>query len=245
MSIPTVFISYSHETQAHKKWVLDLASRLRNTGIDASIDQWDLKPGDDLPHFMEQKLASSDYVLMICTETYVTKANSGTGGVGYEKMIITSDLLANIDSNKIIPIIRQEGSFNVPTFLKSKLYINFSLNDEFEFSFDELVRTIHNAPLYKKPEIGNSPFEPVTEGKQEKTHDAIKELMTIILAYFERGDSYINYNNLIGNVGKSRVMLDILISEAVKKGYITFTNPMIILTEKGKFYAIEHGLVEV
>jgi len=54
------------------------------------LDQWDLKPGDDLPHFMETQLELAEYVLMICTEKYVEKANAGEGGVGYEKMIMTS-----------------------------------------------------------------------------------------------------------------------------------------------------------
>ena len=133
MAIPKVFISYSHDSQAHKKWVLELATRLRNTGVDAIIDQWELKPGDDLPHFVETHLADSDYVLMICTNRYVEKANSGVGGVGYEKMIITSDLLENIDSSKVIPIIKQDGTHYVPTFLKTKLFIDFSRSDEFEF----------------------------------------------------------------------------------------------------------------
>ena len=66
MSTPKVFISYSHDSQEHKKWVLDLATRLRNNGVDAIIDQWELRPGDDLPHFMETHLADSDYVVMVC-----------------------------------------------------------------------------------------------------------------------------------------------------------------------------------
>jgi len=94
---PRVFISYSHDTAEHKQWVLKFATTLRDRGIDAVLDQWDLKPGDDLPHFMETNLASSDYILMVCSETYVKKANRGTGGVGYEKMIITSSLLGNMD----------------------------------------------------------------------------------------------------------------------------------------------------
>ncbi|SDU67420.1 toll/interleukin-1 receptor domain-containing protein [Desulfobacula phenolica] len=246
MTIPSVFISYSHDTQEHKKWVLDLATRLRNTGIDAALDQWDLKPGDDLPHFMEQNLVSSDYVIMICTEKYVSKANSGVGGVGYEKMIITSDLLTKIDSNKIIPIIRQEGTADVPTFLKTKLYVNFSRDDEFEFSYDELVRTIHNAPLYKKPEVANNPFEPITDGKQEKTNDAVYELMAIVIHYFESGHDYVQYKDLIGKIGKSRVMLDMIIREAVEKGYVTqASTKSLFLKEKGKFYAVDHKLVEV
>lgn len=245
MSIPTVFVSYSHDSQEHKKWVLDLATRLRNTGIDAALDQWDLRPGDDLPHFMERNLASSDYVVMVCTENYVTKANNGTGGVGYEKMIITADLLSRIDSNKVIPVIRQAGTNKTPTFLKTKLYIDFSRSDEFEFSFDELVRAIHGAPLYKKPAVGNNPFEPINEGMQEKTNDAVLELMKWIVAYYERGDNYIRYSGLIGSVGKSRVMLDMLIKQAENAGLIIRHGELIYLEEKGKFYAIEHGLVDV
>src|SRR5690606_15212856 len=114
--------------------------------------------GDDLPHFMETHLSTADRILMICTEAYVEKANKGQGGVGYEKMIITSNLLKNIDANKIIPIIRQAGTSEIPTFLKTKLYINFSISADYEFNFDELIRTIHQSPLLKKPPIGNNPF---------------------------------------------------------------------------------------
>jgi hypothetical protein len=158
MKIPSAFISYSHDSQEHKKWVLDLALRLRNSGVDAVLDQWELGPGSDLPHFMEQHLAKADRILMMCTEKYVEKANAGLGGVGYEKMIITADLLKKIDSNKVIPLIRQLGTHNVPTFLKSKMFLDFSRPDQFEYSFDELLRSLHNAPLFVKPPIGNNPF---------------------------------------------------------------------------------------
>jgi hypothetical protein len=87
MKIPKVFISYSHDSVNHKKWILELATRIRNNGIDAIIDQWELQPGDDLPYFMKTHLSDSDKIIMVCTEKYVKKANAGTGGVGYEKMI--------------------------------------------------------------------------------------------------------------------------------------------------------------
>lgn len=48
MTIPKVFISYSHDSQEHKKWVLEFATRLRNSGVDAILDQWELQPGDDI-----------------------------------------------------------------------------------------------------------------------------------------------------------------------------------------------------
>ncbi|MBI1673838.1 toll/interleukin-1 receptor domain-containing protein [Shewanella sp. M16] len=244
MSTPKVFISYSHDSQEHKKWVLDLATRLRNSGVDAIIDQWELRPGDDLPHFMETHLANSDYVAMVCTDKYVDKANAGTGGVGYEKMIITADLLSHIDSNKVVPVIRQFGTHNVPTFLKTKLFVNFSKDGDYEFSFDELVRTFHDAPLFEKPEIGNNPFTPVSETPPEKTGDPIREIMKYIVADFENGKNYTFYKNLVQVVDMSRIMLDIIIGDAVRKGYIALDRDGDIhLQSEGKKYAIQHKLV--
>lgn len=50
---PKVFISYSWDTedrnQEHKKWVYYLATKLRYHGVDVTLDQFDLRFGDDLP----------------------------------------------------------------------------------------------------------------------------------------------------------------------------------------------------
>ena len=125
MKPPRVFISYSHDSAEHKKWVLDFATILRNRGVDAVLDQWDLRPGDDLPHFMETQLEAADYVVMVCSEKYVEKTNAGEGGVGYEKMILTSSYLSKIDSSKVIPIIRQSGTDKRPTFLRVEKHLNW------------------------------------------------------------------------------------------------------------------------
>ncbi|MEZ4796694.1 MAG: toll/interleukin-1 receptor domain-containing protein [Flavobacteriaceae bacterium] len=246
MKIPKVFISYSHDSLEHKKWVLELAIRMRNNGIDALIDQWELQPGDDLPHFMETQLANSDSVLMICSDKYVKKANEGTGGVGYEKMIITSNLLSNIDSNKIIPIIRQSGTHIVPTFLKTKIYIDFSIDDHYEFSFDELLRTIHNSPLLKKPEIGNNPFKDNINTPELKAHDGVLNLMKVVVKYFESSSmDYVGYDLIRKEINISRIMLDMLISEAISLGYLfqSSQTKSIYLKEKGKIYALNNKLV--
>ncbi len=243
MAAPKAFVSYSHDSQDHKKWVLDLATRLRNTGVDAILDQWELKPGDDLPHFMETHLANSDCVLMICSDRYVTKANSGTGGVGYEKMIITADLMRNIDSNKVIPIIRQQGTHNVPTFLKTKLFLDFSRDDDFEFNFDELIRTLHNSPLYKKPAVGNNPFAHVEDIRPEKTGDPLKELMKIVVHDYELGIKS-HLGDVKEEMNLSRIMLDLLVDEAVGKRLLEITiRDNLLLTHKGKFYSVEHKII--
>ena len=67
---PTSFISYSWEDKEHKKWVKDLALKLRTDGVDVKLDQWEVVPGDQLPNFMEKSIREIDYVLIICTPKY-------------------------------------------------------------------------------------------------------------------------------------------------------------------------------
>ena len=142
MTPPRVFISYSHDSSEHKKWVLDFATTLRNRGVDAVLDQWDLGPGDDLPEFMESNLANSDYAIMVCTRRYVEKANAGEGGVGYEKMIMTSSSLRRISDSKVVPVVRENSDSPTPIFLSTKLYVDFTNDADIEFSLDELLRKL-------------------------------------------------------------------------------------------------------
>lgn len=245
MEVPKVFISYSHDTLEHKKWVLELAIRLRNNGIDAILDQFELQAGDDVPHFMETNLAKADKTIMVCTERYVEKANSGEGGVGYEKMIVTSNLLKRIDENKVIPVVRQSGSTLLPTFLSSKLYINFSKNDEFEFSYDNLVRTIHKTPLFEKPPIGNNPFKEVVKESLDGDIKLLNEALRIII--ISQGvTSSTDSSRIASKLGVSAAMFKVVGIKLYKLGYTQwFTGYYYIgATEKGLMYAFDNNLIE-
>lgn len=170
MTPPRIFVSYSHDSQEHKDWVLGLATRLVKDGVDVVLDQWDLTFGSDLPHFMESGLAEADRILAICTPSYVLKANAGKGGVGYEKMILTAQLMRNVMANRIIPVVRAATQAEVvPVFLGSKLYIDFRDEAAFEIRYAELLRDIHGKQVSPRPPLGPNPFEvpppPVVEPK--------------------------------------------------------------------------------
>ncbi len=76
---------------------------------------------------MERAVARADRVLMICTEAYVHKADDGTGGVGYEAMIVTGELVKDLGTRKFIPVIRQgAGQERKPRFLETRYHINLS-----------------------------------------------------------------------------------------------------------------------
>lgn len=252
-AVPKVFISYSHDDQAHKKWVLELAQRLRNAGVDAILDQFRLSLGDDLGSFMEKSVAESDRIIMICTDTYVTKANDGLGGVGYEKMIMTAEYMNQINTKKVIPLIRQKGTNNVPTFLKSRLHINLSREDEFELQFDNLLREIHEAPLFKEPPVGNNPFESVTEKPAESVTDKKTELLKSLIESYNEGDGFFTFNDLHRKLACSKIFAEVYISELTKDRFIK--NELLYqpynqeplqgfsLTSKTKLYAIQQGWI--
>jgi TIR domain len=157
---PKVFISYSHDTPDHKAWVLTFAEALREQGVDAVLDQWDLKLGQDVVAFMQHGIAEADRVIMICSDTYVLKAEAGLGGVGYERLIVTAEVSANIDTNKFIPVIRnhEQGGRLVPIFLGPRLYLDFRNDDQYGSLIEELARELHGIYAVKKPPLGAPSF---------------------------------------------------------------------------------------
>jgi TIR domain len=80
---PRAFASYSWDSKEHKEWVKDLATRLRSDGVDVTLDQWKVVPGEQLPKFMETAIRENSYVLIICTPNYKKKSDERKGGVGY------------------------------------------------------------------------------------------------------------------------------------------------------------------
>jgi hypothetical protein len=55
-AVCTVFISYSWDSEEHKKWVLDLANKLVKEGVNVILDRYELRPGKSLPHFVETSI---------------------------------------------------------------------------------------------------------------------------------------------------------------------------------------------
>ena len=159
MDNPTVFISYSHDDKQHEEWVLKLASALRSHGVNAILDQWDLRLGSDLRFFMEKGLSASNLVLCVCSEMYVQKVNSGEGGAGYEGMIISQPLLSNANSEFVIPIVRNNPSQQkIPMTFGTKYYIDFSDDTRYVEKYWELLERIYGEDTKKKPPLGENPF---------------------------------------------------------------------------------------
>ncbi len=96
--MPVLFISYSHDSDAHRDQVLALAQRLRLDGFDVRLDQFlPGGPAEGWHRWMLDQLKAADFVLLICTETYSRRffgeEEPGKGkGVDFEGSLITLEI---------------------------------------------------------------------------------------------------------------------------------------------------------
>ncbi len=155
---PQTFISYSWDSPEHRAWVTQLAMTLRQNGVEVVLDQWHVRPGEDLAHFIARGVRESDRVLMICTETYVQKAQQRQGGVGYEQMLVTAQMMREVGTAKFIPIIRQSShSRQLPDELAGRMYVDLSDGPEQHSNLQHLVRELHDIAV-SLPPLGQRPF---------------------------------------------------------------------------------------
>ena len=159
---PKVFISYSWTTQQHQEMVKEWADRLLADGVDVILDIYDLKEGHDKNAFMEKMVADKDvtHVLVICDKGYTEKANARKKGVGTESQIISQEVYEQVEQSKFIPIVTEfqdDDTPFLPTFLKSRIWIDFSSSESANSNWERLVRLLYGKPIHEKPKRGSTP----------------------------------------------------------------------------------------
>jgi hypothetical protein len=73
---PRVFVSYSDDSLAHAKRVLELAQWLRSHGVDAQIDQFEESPEEGWPRWIYRQIRESEFVLIIATPGYLRRCEN-------------------------------------------------------------------------------------------------------------------------------------------------------------------------
>lgn len=191
---PTCFLSYAWADAAHQEWVQKLAADLMKNGVYTYLDQWDLKPGTDLPRFMEL-VGKSDWIGLVCTPEYRAKSELRRGGVGYESQLITRVLFEQVGTERashVLPLLRKGTSAeSVPAFLPAALYLDFRDDAHYESALEQLLRRIFDAPRDARPRLGapptfTAPGKPTKwvlvagSGKEDKLAEAVDETSKLL-----------------------------------------------------------------
>ena len=241
-----IFLSYSWKPMSNKVKVQNLAERLTTDGVHVIFDDWDLKEGQDKYQFMEQMVndTSVSKVLLVCNKEYTEKANNKIGGVGIESLIVSDEIYNKADQTKFIPIVMEydaESKPYLPTFIKTRIFIDLSNQDIYEENYDKLLRNIYNKPNSKRPPIGKIPIHLADEipiflptahkvsaiknsllNNNPNVELLIKDYLNIFiesLLQFKIDYRLLNQTNFIEEVEKSIFSL-----EALKNDFIEFLN---------------------
>ncbi len=157
---PKVFISYSHDSTEHSNRVCALANQLRSDGIDCHIDQFENPPSppEGWPLWMERQIAKANFVLVVCTATYLRRFTGqeqpAVGhGVSWESLLTANHIYAAGSMNtKCIPVLFNDGKAeDVPRPLQGATRYWIERPDDYEW----LYRHLTNQPSVRKSELGS------------------------------------------------------------------------------------------
>jgi tetratricopeptide (TPR) repeat protein len=170
MKHPTVFISYSHDSPEHADRVLALADRLIQDGINCILDQYETSPSEGWPKWMDRHIAKSDFVIVICTETYYRRVmgeeEPGKGrGVKWESTLAYQHIYsADAENIRFIPVLFESGKAEyIPTPLQGATYYYVDT----EQGYEDLYRRLTDQPRTVKPELGKLRKLPPRERKHD------------------------------------------------------------------------------
>ena len=127
---PRVFVSYSHDSEAHRERIGMLVEELRGQGFDATWDEreWVHVTGT-VTNWMRREVVRAEIVLMVFTETYsrryqgLEQPGVGMGGT-FEGTLCAQLLLETLaDNRKFLPIVfSREDSKHLPPELRNLPY---------------------------------------------------------------------------------------------------------------------------
>lgn len=258
---PVVFLSYARTNSEHVENIVDFASKLRSHGIDAKMDEWDLKAGNDIYYFMENNIKrKSDKVLLILNKEFVEKANDRKSCVGTETQLLSKEVYDDVEQERIIPIVwecDEKGEPYLPTFLETRFYIDLSSDEKFGENYEKLLRILYNKPKNPKEDLGEMPdWLNDTNKYYPKTNELVKRFIysvehkpnkinQIIEDFYDEYYEYLKTFPLeFSSKDTETIVKEICKNleeyQQLKKDFEDFTD---VLSKKGKYCDVDYGIL--
>ena len=177
-----VFISYSHDDPAHIARVLALSNKLRSEGVNCVLDQYEESPAEGWPRWMDRKIRSAGFVLMVCTEPYLRRvmgeeaADHGLG-IRWEGHLIYQHIYnAGTSNTKFIPVIfAKEDKTFIPTPIQGFTYYRVTDPTDYDKLYARLTSQVYTA----RPALGPRRPLPQLSVKTDFRHFYLAPSMSI------------------------------------------------------------------
>lgn len=145
MSAPKVFLSHASEDK--DRFVLNFARTLRENGVDAWLDQWEMKPGDSLVEkIFEEGLKEARAVIIVLSKVSVQKP--------WVREELNTSVVNKISrGTQLIPVVIDDCE--VPESLRSTLWHRIDDLADYRMGLQRILSAIFD--VNDKPAIGQPP----------------------------------------------------------------------------------------
>lgn len=142
---PRVFVSHASEDK--DRFVTRFATRLRENGVDAWLDKWEMLPGDSLvDKIFEEGLKDAQAVIIVLSRISVQKP--------WVREELNAAIVKRINmGSKLIPVVIDDCE--VPEALTSTLWQRIENLESYGESFDRIIASIFGTS--DKPPLGTPP----------------------------------------------------------------------------------------
>lgn len=213
---PKVFVSHASEDK--DRFVNKFAIKLRENGVDAWLDQWEMLPGDSLvDKIFEEGLKEAEAIIIVLSNFSVSKP--------WVREELNASIVSKLSKGtKIIPVVLDDC--NVPESLTSTLWESIGNLEDYETSFKRVLSSIFG--LTDKPSLGSAPAHATSKyyeiGGLTKADNLILKISCD--QAIEAGDIFINPESLFSNgndFGFSRAEIKDCIEVLEENGYLDVT----------------------
>jgi hypothetical protein len=210
---PNVFVT--HASDDKERFVLGFATKLREKGIDAWLDKWEMLPGDSLvDKIFEEGIKNAKAIIAVISINSISKP--------WVKEELNAAMIKKINGvSKIIPVIIDDCE--VPECLHSTLWEKIKDLNNYETELDRIVMSIYGHSF--KPPLGSPPqyTQTIIDILPGLTHTdslifkiACEHAMVLGYLYINTGDIFPKAESFNINMDAFEETIEVLDS----KGYI-------------------------
>jgi len=192
---PKVFVSHATEDKDH--FVLQFAERLRQNGIDAWVDKWEMHPGDSLvSKIFDEGIRNAQAVIVVLSKISVEKP--------WVKEELNVACVNRINNGcKLIPVVIDDCK--IPEVLKNTVWVRIHDLSAYQSSLERIVASIFGAT--SRPPLGSPPEYLQSIGRSIGGLNSIDSLVLRLSceAAIESGNKRINPGNVFLSEGRSHL----------------------------------------
>lgn len=230
---PKVFVSHASEDK--ERFVIPFATALREKGIDAWVDRWEMRIGDSLvDKIFDEGLKEASAVIIVLS-------NASVGKPWVREELNVAFVKRMEKGTRILPVVLD--NCEVPEALKHLLWETVHDTAKFDSTLDRVVDEIFEKSA--KPPLGTAPaYFGATSTRQIgglTTADSVT-LEALYMTFLSQPGSYVDAGELESTMQKDGLGKDVILDSLAVLEHKGYAEGFHTLSGPGHFRLSPHGV---